>query len=247
MLELLTSKGYAPGKDAQFFGIFWPEEVPKNPGKCHADAPSAVYQDLVTVTKGKYGDICAEDYSKKLTEISKAISTMVESKIPLTKSGVIPSTIQVTEDEFVVLDPVDWRYDGIDNSVAIKGGLKSGAIYEVTYKTEEHRSIALEAPASESTIKVTVAGQRLGVDEYVYKAESQSLFFRAPLAEDKKVSISFRDEGSLLKEFPFPNVGTKQISCSLNDQALKYLHFPSDSVIAFQPALEDGQKAVCRY
>jgi hypothetical protein len=239
LIKLLEEKEYTPGKDAKAYGIIWHPDKP-----CSSAVQKGThYAKLIEDTKGLWGDICASDYTKILSDISLDISNFFFTDIPLAGHPVM-SSVQVG----VNGSPFSGNWFVVNGSLFLEETLAPGDWLEASYKLEAVQFVALRGTSqTPDWIEVYVNGLLLESHEYHYAASEKGLRFVRAFADGEQVEIKYGFDAELRKEFPFPKKRGAEVSCHIGTEIISPFYSYDEGLIIFDVAPPEGVQFTCLY
>ena len=187
------------GRNARVYGIF------KHPSQSDAQCPTArntanIYAQMVTATNGDWGSICASDYSNTLLTISKNISGILASRFTL-KTTPNANSLQVYVNDSLVTSGYTLMNNMIDFAVAPSDTARIHAVYKYDGKPIVSRFHLTGEPFNPNDLSIAIAGVAADPTTYTYDAVANDLVFSTPPAERSTLSIMYKRNDSLKREF----------------------------------------------
>lgn len=238
-VEALKTLGYQPKKTARTYGII------SRPGfPCAtADFPAYKLNQLVQMTGGITGDICAMDYTQTLESISANFRDMILEKYPLRGIPVL-STLKIT----INGAPYIGAFNLIDNKLTLPNPLNRGDTMIVEYKIDEARLVSLAQSVDPSSIKITINGQALNKNAFSYRSKTRSVHFNEAVGEGQVIDVYSRADMKLMTEYDFPRLNENQkIECYLGDEFVDFEYDAKNGKIRLLNPHPDGETVYCLY
>jgi hypothetical protein len=238
-VKVLKDKKYTPGESARVYGIIW------RPGTECKDAykEGFRYAELIAMTGGIMGDICAEDYSQALKAISANFRDLVLQEYEL-RAAPILRTLKISLNGALY----QGQYSIVGNKLVLASPLDRNDRMVVTYKVQEARTLNLKHDADPRTVEILVNGEPMKQESFNYIRAERRLNFSQPLLEGAEIEIRYREDRPLRVEYPFPKLKEEQgVECYLNERQVAVDYFREEGLIRLQQPHMDGEEVICLY
>ena len=162
------------------------------------DYPSE-YIDLIESTGGIYGEICQEDYSQVLNEISKDVQSRIERKFQLEKVPVAGSVI-------VTQDGRQLPYTIKGSKITLKGEVSSSDV-EISYRhdaTMVLKEMKVSRKMDATSLEIKYNGEKIGDDKWVFDEEKGKIVFDPAPPENVTVAATYKEKMVLNDVFSLP-------------------------------------------
>ncbi len=243
VISALEEKGYVPGETVKVYGFFWHPTQPLSMCPSALGPAGAAHAELVELTKGLWGSICAADYSKNLQEISKDVGNLMRTVFSLGHEPEISTVAVILDGEN--LEDGSWMIMG--DQIIIFSPLEPGTSLKVHFATRVAKAVSLSSDPVVTSIKVFIENKTLEPSEYRYIENENALVFLQPLPIFKDILITYEEKTILPATFAFPTVDTGLIECFYEGKQLSHQYFKEDGLIVFDSAPPAGSKVKCLY
>ncbi len=190
---LLTSvsKLRGLGTDARIYGIISEPQAPCS----SALKTGTLIAQAVAASGGILGDICAQDYSGVLSEISNHVSQILQQDLTLDRVP-SPGTLALE------VNGVPWdRYQLEGQRIKFTEPPPFGSKVQVTYRYGVEGvftdTVNLEKPPVDDTLSVVLENQVLPGDRYVFDSSTATIQFKEAPPEGAVVRVSYRGKAPL--------------------------------------------------
>lgn len=245
--------------DVQVFGMFLLENNfalckesggYDDPEKGHSQDP-VEYKRLVETTGGRFGEVCQNDYTSILEQISADLKDDAVKSFEL------------------AYEPEDGKIEVTLDGVPLKAGFKlSGKIVTITDKTiipesaslieiaylhdsvERRKEFKINGTADPKTIVVEVNDEKIEEHEYEYDQISHQIRFVDTPNDLAKISVKYRENTGLPKRFILSGVDVLQdsIKISVGGSDVKDFVFDEEGrAVDLVSPPEDGDRVVVVY
>ncbi len=177
-----------PGKNARVYGIVWHPNIPAD--QCPEGKHIAkTYAELITATKGTYGNICAKDYTQALNQISKDMLDSLNAQFTL-KFEPEPTTLRV----FVNATEIKQGITIQGRTVTITPPPPDGAAIAINYRYDvkpPQTAFKLRFGPYDGKAIVTVNGAIVNPADYVINPGEALIDFIVPPPIGAKITVAY--------------------------------------------------------
>ena len=187
-----------PGKNARVYGIVWHPNIPEDQCK-EGKHIAKIYAELITATKGTYGNICANDYTQTLNQISKDMLESLNSQFIL-KYEPDPQSLRV----FVNNVEIKQGFTIQGKTITITPPPPEGAAIAVNYRYDVkplQTSFKLRFGSYDGKALVTVNGAIVPPTDYVLNPGQPLIDFIIPPPVGAKITVAYFGDATFKQGF----------------------------------------------
>jgi hypothetical protein len=180
-----------PGKNARVYGIIWHPNIPEDQCK-QGKYVAKTYAQLISATKGTYGNICANDYTQALNQISKDMLESLNSQFML-KYEPDPQTLRVFVNNVEVKQGITIQ----GKTVTITPPPPEGSSIAINYRYDvkpPQTSFKLRFNPYDGKAMVTVNGLLVPPTDYVINPGQPVIDFIIPPPVSAKITVAYYGE-----------------------------------------------------
>lgn len=254
VIDGLAEEKYVMEENLKFFGLFYPPQFTAAQCAC-ADTslgPNMTLSELISLSKGTFGNICAADYSQALSEISENASVFTRTSFSLGHTPAI-GTIKVDHNGVLVGGADDEEGSSsawyvMDDLFIYNRPLAPEDELTIDFMLIDPRSFHLSQKPLPETIQVSTKKRKFKFDADIsYKSSENTIYFYNSLTAGEEVSIKYQTPVELLSEFDFPFAEKGIVQCFANDIEISSRYLKTEGKIIFNSAPEEGATISCQY